>query len=131
VLTVVVVRGVGLLLHPLAPSARGERRWMGWAWRGPEVGESLAQVERDLPPGAPVVLAVDASQAAHAGWWRFQASYHLSENPVLGVEVGASTLAPGGGLHLLGEPPVAIARAQRISIGAGGQVEVERRGPGG
>lgn len=129
------VRAAGLAGHPERPSALGERRWMGWAWRGPAPGRELARAAARLPPGEPVVLVVDPAQAQHAGWWRFVASYHFDRNPVVGVEVGGATLGPGGGLRLAGEPPAGREGWLRVRIGAPSESEVEvevvDREPGG
>jgi len=128
---VLALRTAGLARHSQEPSARGERRWMGWAWRWPEGGRELAQAAARLAPGEPVVLVVDPEQTRHADWWRFMASYHLDRNPVVGVEAGEGVPGSGGGLDLPGEPPVGRSAARRVRIGAGGQVEVADGGPRG
>jgi hypothetical protein len=128
---VLAVRAGGLLRDAEAPTAQGERRWMRWAWRGPEVGERLARTGELLAPGRPVVLVIAWPHSPRAGWWRYMASYHFSRNPVVAVRIRDRLLAPGGGLELLGKPPASTRRAQRVQIRADGEVEVLRRGPGG
>lgn len=83
---VVAQRGLGLARDPLRSSAQREEKFLGWAWREPEVGEVLAEVEAALSPGEPVMLALTAAEAGNSRWWRFMASYYLTRNPVVGVK---------------------------------------------
>lgn len=90
---VLAVRAVGLVQHPLLPSAEREERYLAWAWREPQVGRVLAQVESALAPGEPVMLALTAQEAGDSKWWSFMASYYLTRNPVVGVKARPAALA--------------------------------------
>lgn len=90
---VLAARAVGLAHHPLRPSAEREERYLAWAWREPQVGKLLAQVESALAPGEPVMLALAAQEAGDSKWWSFMASYYLTRNPVVGVMARRTAIA--------------------------------------
>lgn len=108
-------RAAGLITHPTRPSAEREERFMAWAWREPEVARLFAALEEELPAGRPVLLVVDPKQSYNAQWWRFMASYHLADNPVLDVRVGPPREQPPGDWAVIYFP-------------AGGEPEVRGRG---
>ncbi len=115
---VLAVRAFGLAHHPLQPSGEREKRYLAWAWREPQVGQVLAEVERALTPGEPVMLALTAQEAGDSKWWSFMASYYLTRNPVVGVMARRTAIASS--------PPEAA--VVLISPRPGRQIQVLRHG---
>lgn len=113
-------RAGGLAADPTTLSAERERRSFAWAWREPEAARIFARLEEQLPPGWPVRLVVAPGQGHNAQWWRFMASYHLDDNPVLEARVKRpGAVVPGEGLVIVfpvrGEP---VVRGQEVPPGS-------------
>lgn len=100
--------------------ARGETRWLSWAYRGADLGERFARAGARLAPGE-LVYVLTPPGLYETGWLRVMAAYYLPRQTVVRVDEGDARSAP----------PRLPPGAAVVEFGAGGEVEVERIGGGG
>jgi hypothetical protein len=94
---VLLERSGRLLVRGTTLDAQDEARWLGWAWRRPDLADLFTRIDRRLAPGEPVVLLVPVNGWPDEFWVAVMARYHLAGHAVLEVRRGrlAGPAPPG------------------------------------
>lgn len=84
---VVAFRADRFLKNPRALSARGEREYFGWAWRGPVFLDRLREAGTSLDEGE--LISISVPPGPLEPWWvRYVADYALPGQGLVAVDAG-------------------------------------------